>query len=281
MASTFELVTFIVCVWIASRVLVLGQLQFVPGRQPIAANPSLLLQPSHPPKCLMRGLCPPGQFKTQVGRNWPPCHAPESTPYIPDSKSRFVRDLEEACPHFFDEDGSLKEPVCCDDSLKKSMRLILGFTSGLALSCPSCEWNAKLLFCNLFCSPHQSSFARVTQTTGQTVDKVQYFVHESFANRLYSSCQDVSFAGLNVVDQICGHWGRKGCTPERFLIWLGMGGTLPATIDFVVSNTTQHRTQEGSIFAPMTSNDAVDCNEAAPDRDACSCSQCPKSCQLT
>lgn len=58
--------------------------------------------------------------------------------------------------------------------------------------CPSCFHNLINLFCELTCSPHQSEFMNVTQTTlyidpvtkenKTSIVELQYYIGEKFAN---------------------------------------------------------------------------------------------------
>lgn len=182
----------------------------VPGVSPIGIHGPLLAPTTGQQQavCYMRGLCPhPLSFNTKLGRQLSPCYAPGSPPVAVTSRA-FKRDLEENCPHFFNVDGDLLEPtLCCDHRMKDSMRILLTFARTIMRNCPSCEYNAKILFCNLFCSGSQMKYSRpagtVKAANGRdlSLDKVQYWVDYSFAYKLYESCKDVSFAGVNVVEQ--------------------------------------------------------------------------------
>ncbi|CAK7346025.1 unnamed protein product [Dovyalis caffra] len=91
--------------------------------------------------------------------------------------------------------------VCCSedqfDTLRSQVQQAIPFLVG----CPACLRNFLNLFCELTCSPHQSTFINVTTTTkvkgNLTVSAIDFYVSDAFGEGLYESCKDVKFGTLN------------------------------------------------------------------------------------
>jgi Niemann-Pick C1 protein len=84
--------------------------------------------------------------------------------------------------------------------------------------CPACAHNFRNLFCTLFCSPDQATFANVTAVqqakpagkhpsdtlqglllnkTVAAVKEVEFFLSETFKNGTFDSCKNVVFGSAN------------------------------------------------------------------------------------
>jgi Niemann-Pick C1 protein len=112
--------------------------------------------------------------------------------------------------------------LCCSGKQAEIMQKSLQMAEPFIWGCPACAHNFRNLFCSLFCSPDQATFANVTAVqqarpapthqplipfdglrstmynkTVTAVKEVEFFLSESFANSTYDSCKDVVFGSAN------------------------------------------------------------------------------------
>lgn len=77
-----------------------------------------------------------------------------------------VGKLQKMCPELVEKYGST---LCCSptqvETLKSNMDLPKSFIS----RCPNCFYNFRQIFCELACSPKQSTFLNVTKSINSTV----------------------------------------------------------------------------------------------------------------
>lgn len=113
--------------------------------------------------------------------------------------------------------------VCCLDEQIDSLKSNLDKAQSLLAPCPACKKNFYDLFCTFTCSPDQSLFVNVTDTTPKDdkflVTQLDHLVSDEFGSGFYDSCKDVKFGatGGKAMDFIGG--GAKNYT--QFLKYLG------------------------------------------------------------
>ncbi|XP_050231627.1 uncharacterized protein LOC126680534 [Mercurialis annua] len=120
-------------------------------------------------------------------------NCPYGTPSVK-PEELFSAKIQSLCP-------TITGNVCCTevqfDTLRTQVQQAIPFLVG----CPACLRNFLNLFCELSCSPNQSLFINVTSTLevgcNSTVDGIDYYLSDTFAQGLYNSCMDVKFGTMN------------------------------------------------------------------------------------
>ncbi|KAK7790449.1 hypothetical protein R5R35_009492 [Gryllus longicercus] len=193
--------------------------------------------------------------------------------------------LEKWCPHMVEKlrssPGGLA--TCCDSQQLKDMDPNLDMAGVFLQRCPSCMQNFANLVCDYSCRGDQSSFMEVTETevdeeTNRTsVLAVKIFLARAFAEATYDSCKDVSMpsTGQRVMDLICGEWGSRRCSAERWFTFAGDADSneyVPFTIEYRLDEAPPGG---GAPLQPPSTPCA-----AAPREDsaACSCVDCAAAC---
>ena len=153
------------------------------------------------------------------------------------------------------------------------------------------------------CSPNQSSFTNVTNTTesktkpgSDIVTVFEYHVTEEYASSLYASCKDVYMPQGNIPAMTMLCMVEAPCTPHKWLAFLGQQNNpgSPFQINFVFENET--RVDDSAVHGVGTTKKVmrqiseedqvnsikplnvknIACNVTGA--DACSCSDCLDSC---
>uniref|UniRef100_A0A8C4Q4A4 Niemann-Pick disease, type C1 n=1 Tax=Eptatretus burgeri TaxID=7764 RepID=A0A8C4Q4A4_EPTBU len=183
--------------------------------------------------------------------------------------------LVELCPKFSNGNFS----TCCNvdqlRTLKTSMSLPVQFLS----RCPSCMFNFMTFFCELTCSPNQSTFLNVTETKtlekgNISVTSLDYYITPMFAEGMYKACKDVSAPSSNqkVLGLLCGHSARE-CNATNWIQY--MGSTSNGQTPFQITPRFVAKAEPMKPLAAMT----YACNQSLPDgREACSCQDCQATC---
>ena len=124
--------------------------------------------------------------------------------------------LKETCPYLATR-GLNETFSCCDVDQLQSLQKMLRPAYTLFSRCPACKRNFRDMFCEMTCSPNQSTFFDYNE-----FNQGQYYVTESFSQGLFDSCRDVEFPGSGgkVIDFMCGVASDK-CTKEKFLKSIG------------------------------------------------------------
>lgn len=236
-------------------------------------------------KCLMREVC--DTVENFVGEVPVPCYKPHDPHHVEDSDA--LDTLAEICPELMaDDDNPL---LCCGAEQINEMRENFEVPLSLGLSrCPSCLHNWRTNFCQLTCSPRQSDFLRVTNTTelpdGRLkVSAIDYHMHVDYPTNLFESCKGVQgvSSGQMLLDLMCGGWGSAECNGERWLAFLGTsvdnGGQAPFQINYQYHETNSVMV-EGRSVTPMNVK-TFKCSESpAEDSSPCSCTDCADTCSL-
>uniref|UniRef100_A0A673K641 Niemann-Pick C1 protein-like n=1 Tax=Sinocyclocheilus rhinocerous TaxID=307959 RepID=A0A673K641_9TELE len=187
--------------------------------------------------------------------------------------------LQELCPGLVYGDNK----VCCNTqqlrTLKKNMQVPLQYLS----RCPACFFNFMTLFCELTCSPRQSDFVSATNFSTfdkntTNVDKVSYYISQTFANAMYNACSDVQAPSTNLkaLSLLCGRDASE-CTPNNWIQYMFdiNNGQVPFAIDPDFSDVP---------IAGMTpmSNVTFNCTQSLDDGSGpCSCQDCSEACGPT
>jgi len=109
------------------------------------------------------------------------------------------RTLQTVCPQLTREAGGGAARYCCDERQIHDLSTKIQIATIFLVGCPACAHNFKHFFCELTCSPDQSTFANVTSvqkaedTKEAAVEEVEYFVSNRFGKAFYDSCKDVIY----------------------------------------------------------------------------------------
>ncbi|XP_054628697.1 NPC1-like intracellular cholesterol transporter 1 [Dunckerocampus dactyliophorus] len=199
------------------------------------------------------------------------------------------RKLKQVCPML--DKGVGNTFACCSIKQLSSLEKSLGLSKPLLVRCPSCAENFAHLHCINTCSPNQSQSVKVTKVmnvtymgkTKEAVVAYQAYLSTSFADAAFQSCQSVRIpaTGGFAIGTMCGRYGAKLCTPQRWYDFQGdtSNGLAPLDIDFrLIKQAELEGVPEGVI---PYSGQALKCNEITPSGgQACSCQDCKESCPI-
>ncbi|XP_074708303.1 NPC1-like intracellular cholesterol transporter 1 isoform X1 [Strix uralensis] len=195
--------------------------------------------------------------------------------------------LRTVCPELVRGDGETTL-VCCSLSQLIALRLSVALSGTVLSRCPACARNFANLYCNNICSPDQSLFTNVTRIVNRTtvlgkpqlaVVEYQCFYGQDFADASFASCRGVRLpaTGGYAIDTMCGRYGAKLCTTQRWLDFQGdkNNGLAPLQIDFQL---VPNGTQPGDAVVPLHGQ-AWRCDQAlSAEEQPCSCQDCAESC---
>jgi Niemann-Pick C1 protein len=201
--------------------------------------------------------------------------------------------LKSLCPHLFN--GINQTYTCCAKDQLETLATSMSVPQQLMSRCPACYTNFRAFLCDLTCNPNMHEFLLVTddepyksekypEVTKQ-VKSVTYHISNASVELLYDACKGVQYSatGQTILDLLCGSQ-KDGCTPERFVEYLGNNAQSPfiftmnitdegyeatdvdgATVEIIPANTTLHSCSKN---IDMTWYQAP----------ACGCSDCEDSC---
>ncbi|XP_077379017.1 NPC1-like intracellular cholesterol transporter 1 [Festucalex cinctus] len=199
------------------------------------------------------------------------------------------RKLKEVCPML--DKGVGNTFACCSIKQLSSLEMSLTLSKAVLVRCPSCAENFAHLHCINTCSPNQSQTVKVTKVMNVThlgkakevVVEYQAYLATSFADASFQSCQNVRIpaTGGFAISTMCGRYGAKLCTPQRWYDFQGdsSNGLAPLDIDFkLIKPGETEGVPEGVI---PYSGRALRCNETTPSGgQVCSCQDCKGSCPV-
>lgn len=179
--------------------------------------------------------------------------------------------------------------ACCTSAQLRALQSSLTLSKAVLLRCPSCVYNFAQTHCITTCSSSQSQIINITRTVNVTVggapkDAVvayQAYISTSFSDASFRSCQNVRIpaTGGYAIATMCGRYGHKLCTPQRWLDFQGdtSNGLAPLDIDFRLIPPTES-SQVPSGMVPYAGI-AIGCNETSPTgEEECSCQDCLDAC---
>ena len=128
--------------------------------------------------------------------------------------------LKGTCPYLATE-GLNETKSCCNRDQLDSLKNQLLTAMTLFGQCPACVRNYRDLFCEMTCSPNQSTFFDYDLFLPSN-----YYLTQGFAQGLFDSCRDVLYPGTGekVIELMCGGISGDGCTKEKFLEFVGSPG---------------------------------------------------------
>uniref|UniRef100_A0A8B9MDM7 NPC1 like intracellular cholesterol transporter 1 n=1 Tax=Accipiter nisus TaxID=211598 RepID=A0A8B9MDM7_9AVES len=195
--------------------------------------------------------------------------------------------LRTVCPELVQGNAETTR-VCCSLAQLRALQLSVALSGTVLSRCPACARNFANLYCNNICSPDQSLFTNVTRIVNRTtvqgtpqlaVVEYQCFYRQYFADDSFTSCRGVRLpaTGGYAIDTMCGRYGARLCTTQRWLDFQGdkNNGLAPLQIDFQL---VPNGTQPGDAIVPLGGT-AWRCNQAlSAQEQPCSCQDCAESC---
>ncbi|XP_068012661.1 LOW QUALITY PROTEIN: NPC1-like intracellular cholesterol transporter 1 [Melanerpes formicivorus] len=203
------------------------------------------------------------------------------------AQDELLATLGSICPDLVGDANSTTY-VCCSLEQLNYLQVSVALSGTILARCPSCIKNFANLYCHNTCSPDQSLFINVTRVanarggvgTGQlAVLEYQAYYGQDFAEDSFASCQGVRLpaTGGYAIDAMCGSYGARLCTAQRWLDFQGdkNNGLAPLQIDF---HLVPNGTQPPDGIVPLARR-AWSCHEAPGDEEEpCSCQDCAQSC---
>ncbi|KAF4070427.1 hypothetical protein AMELA_G00285310 [Ameiurus melas] len=195
--------------------------------------------------------------------------------------------LKDICPML--DRGEGETFACCTSTQLHALQSSLSLSKAVLLRCPSCAYNFAHLHCITTCSPNQSQIINITKTVNVTINgepkdavvAYQAYISTRFSDASFRSCQNVRIpaAGGYAIATMCGRYGHKLCTPQRWLDFQGdtSNGLAPLDIDFrLIPPGETSQVPAGMVpYAGL----AVGCNETSPTgEEECSCQDCLDAC---
>ncbi|RWS15995.1 Niemann-Pick C1 protein-like protein [Dinothrombium tinctorium] len=239
-------------------------------------------------KCLIGGKCGFGGF---LGSPIPCVETRNATRL---SSAQDLRRLAELCPDLLANDDNPE--LCCDSQALEDLETNLRMPKELGLGkCSSCFANFRKNFCEMVCSPHQSSFVEVVakEPVNEAVNpeakgkykliEMNYYMRQSYANGLFESCKSVKHStGKLVLSLVCGS-SSDACTPNSWLEFIGRSdrkqGFAPFQINYRIVNESVVYNDKGAMFTPMAAK-TFSCAESPGDGQfPCSCFDCEATCE--
>ncbi|XP_029295439.1 NPC1-like intracellular cholesterol transporter 1 [Cottoperca gobio] len=237
------------------------------------------------------GYC---SFYEECGRNPSVENAllPPIVPCLNYSPARALRGehykkLKKVCPILDKGEGNTF--ACCSIKQLSSLEMSLTLSKAVLVRCPSCAENFAHLHCINTCSPNQSQTVKVTKVmnvtsqnlTREVVVGYQAFLSTSFADGAFQSCKSVRIpaTGGFAISTMCGRYGAKLCTPQRWYDFQGdsSNGLAPLDIDFQLKKEGDTEGLPKGVIP--YSGRALKCNETTPSGGKlCSCQDCQESC---
>ncbi|XP_009888861.1 PREDICTED: Niemann-Pick C1-like protein 1, partial [Charadrius vociferus] len=168
--------------------------------------------------------------------------------------------LRTVCPELARGDNETTR-VCCSLKQLTALQLSVALSGTVLARCPACARNFANLYCNNICSPDQSLFTNVTRIVNRTtplgtpqlaVVEYQCFYGQDFADASFASCRGVRLpaTGGYAIDTMCGRYGARLCTTQRWLDFQGdkNNGLAPLQIDFQLM---PNGTRPGDAIVPL------------------------------
>ncbi|KAL6255124.1 hypothetical protein P5V15_013454 [Pogonomyrmex californicus] len=190
--------------------------------------------------------------------------------------------LKKRCPHFFENNKSPK--TCCNADQIITMDDSMNKAESIFGRCPTCIRNMFRVICEFTCSPEQSRFVRVTNSSIENgleyVVESEVHLTEEYINATYNSCKNVvnPTSGNLGMDLACGPHGASRCSPKLWYEFMGDTESNPFTpfqMTYVYDMTNEWGEKPWNATAKNCSEPYDDLSKA------CSCVDCPTACPFT
>ncbi|KAJ3032524.1 hypothetical protein HDV00_007430 [Rhizophlyctis rosea] len=167
-----------------------------------------------------------------------------------------------------------KPALCCSASQVQTLAASLQVGYNMVSSCPACWQNFRNFFCQLACSPDQSTFINVTstmvspRTKKEIVTEIDFFVDEEFGKGFFDSCVNVKYGASNdFAMNLMGGGAKNYKDMLKFMGTERFGGS-PFQVNFPDIAPTEQTPFNDISYA---------CNDTTY---RCSCVDCPQSCPV-
>ncbi|XP_076281170.1 NPC intracellular cholesterol transporter 1 homolog 1b [Lasioglossum baleicum] len=228
-----------------------------------------LTQCDEQPHCVWYGDCSESEVGNSLtcAYNGPPIKVEET-----EETKETVKQFRQRCPQYFTNTDTPE--LCCNTANMKTLVAQLKMAEGIFGRCPTCTKNTFKLLCDLACSPEQSRFLRVLETTTNTVgtyvSEIEAYVAEEYMNGTYDSCKHIVHpaSGSLAMELACGANGANGCTAKKWYEYQGdpdANNFISFRLHFIPNNTFWNE--------PVTP-----CSDRTNGSSACSCTDCPSGC---
>uniref|UniRef100_A0A7N0U4X7 SSD domain-containing protein n=1 Tax=Kalanchoe fedtschenkoi TaxID=63787 RepID=A0A7N0U4X7_KALFE len=193
-------------------------------------------------------------------------NCPYGTPSV-EPDELFSAKIQSLCP-------AISGNVCCTEAQFDTLRAQVQQAVPLLVGCPACLRNFLNLFCELSCSPDQSLFINVTsivEVGGKlTVDAIDYYITDLFAEGLFDSCKEVKFGTMNT--RAIQFMGGGATTSKELFAFLGTQAELyspgsPYAINFKSSIPDASPMKLMNVSAYSCADTSL----------GCSCGDCPSA----
>eukprot|EP00002_Diphylleia_rotans_P030772 TRINITY_DN6360_c0_g1_i2.p1 TRINITY_DN6360_c0_g1~~TRINITY_DN6360_c0_g1_i2.p1 ORF type:complete len:1234 (-),score=233.57 TRINITY_DN6360_c0_g1_i2:101-3802(-) len=179
---------------------------------------------------------------------------------LPAEKPNFVMDL---CPQF-------QDLACCNQAQYNNLVKNIALTSPVFGRCAACIENFKIFWCEYTCSPDQSLFAEVLDTTEEgalpgkrLVNASAYHISREFSQGFYDSCAEVKFAATGTTVFSLFGWDRG------YEEWFDFMGDPEEYSPFLIE-----------YFYDTINATNMDFYDCYGQEHPCSCADCSKSCKV-
>lgn len=227
--------------------------------------------------CVWYGVCHTDSSTGHSG------NCPYQGPARPLKEQNAVAVLDKWCPQMTNatraKHGQLV--TCCNAEQIQSIDKNLNMAASFLQRCPSCLQNFVNHVCEYTCGAEHSDFLEVVSTEEadghEYVSAVDLYISRAYLHATYDSCKDVSMpsTGQRVMDLICGGWGWRRCTAERWFAYAGdveENAYVPFQITYVPD---QPAPSGGKMLVPPS----TPCNESPRvGAGSCSCVDCSAAC---
>lgn len=197
------------------------------------------------------------------------------------SNQRAVKPSDEAkdlLAQICGSDFPTNDGVCCSYDQLINLELNLKKAEPLISSCPACRKNFFDFFCKFTCSPDQSTFVEIVETTEaidtkkEIVSELTIFTDPDYASDFFDSCKNIKFSASNsyAMDLIGG--GAKNYS--QFLKFLGDEKPLLGGSPFQINFEYQLADNKDNGLK-LNSGEMKACDDEVY---KCACSDCPTSC---
>ncbi|KAK0092687.1 hypothetical protein PV326_000847, partial [Microctonus aethiopoides] len=188
--------------------------------------------------------------------------------------------LSQRCPHLIHNNGN-DTKTCCNTRQVKSLNKNLEMLDNILTRCSNCLDNIVKHYCEMICSPIQSTFMNVTETkqneNSTYVNGVEVFFSKQYLQGTFNSCRGVIVPSIGqfALNLMCSGLDASECSAQKWFDFLGNA----KNIQFVPFQITYIEGDDKvGPFTPANP-EITPCNKGLNSQTiACSCSDCKESC---